>query len=262
MCAMNPRLLVPRATGYTPIDADARAYVTAVQLADGQRLEPKVSRAIDDFVLGCKSDGIWSSIKACCLLMGARTLAGINTPLIGSTPTFNAFVSGDYNRKTGLIGNGSTKYIDAARNNNADPQDSFHMAVYKSTLSTGTAVFMGAGVFTTETGASNFGQSGSSMFSRNRASSAQLRSITAGFLGSNRSSSASWIARSGGTDVTHTVASQTRHNAGICVFASTGGSNVFSNGRCAFYSIGESLDLSLLDTRVTALYNAIGAGIA
>lgn len=260
--AMNPRLLVPRATGYTPIDADARAYVTAVQLADGQRLEPKVSKAIDDFVLGCKSDGIWSAIKACCLLMGARTLAGINTPLVGSTPTFNAFVSGDYNRKTGLIGNGSTKYIDAARNNNADPQDSFHMAVYKSTLSTGTAVFMGSGVATVETGASNFGRTGSQMFSRNRCSSAQVRSLAAGFIGMNRSASASFVARSGGTNQTHTVTSETRHDAGICVFASTGASSNLSNGRCAFYSIGESLDLSLLDTRVTSLYNAIGAGIA
>jgi hypothetical protein len=34
-----------------------------------------------------------------------------------------------------------------------------------------------------------------------------------------------------------------------------------SNGRLAFYSIGESLALASLDSRITALYNAIGAAI-
>jgi hypothetical protein len=36
---------------------------------------------------------------------------------------------------------------------------------------------------------------------------------------------------------------------------------VFSNARIACYSIGESLDLALLDARVTALINAIAAAI-
>jgi hypothetical protein len=35
----------------------------------------------------------------------------------------------------------------------------------------------------------------------------------------------------------------------------------YSNARLAFYSIGESLDLSLLDTRVTTLINALDAAI-
>jgi hypothetical protein len=35
----------------------------------------------------------------------------------------------------------------------------------------------------------------------------------------------------------------------------------FSNARLAFYSIGESLNLALLDTRVTALINAFAAAI-
>jgi hypothetical protein len=35
----------------------------------------------------------------------------------------------------------------------------------------------------------------------------------------------------------------------------------YSNARLAFYSIGESLDLAALDTRVSALITAIGAAI-
>jgi hypothetical protein len=34
-----------------------------------------------------------------------------------------------------------------------------------------------------------------------------------------------------------------------------------ANARLAFYSIGESLDLALLDARVTALINAFAAAI-
>jgi hypothetical protein len=35
----------------------------------------------------------------------------------------------------------------------------------------------------------------------------------------------------------------------------------YSNARLAFYSIGESLDLALLDARVTALITAFGVAI-
>jgi len=37
--------------------------------------------------------------------------------------------------------------------------------------------------------------------------------------------------------------------------------NLYSDARLAFYSIGESLDLAALDTRVTALVNAFAAAI-
>jgi hypothetical protein len=45
------------------------------------------------------------------------------------------------------------------------------------------------------------------------------------------------------------------------VFASNTGISavIFADGRLAFYSIGESIDLALLDARVTTLINAYGA---
>jgi hypothetical protein len=115
---MNPRLLVPRAT----FDADAAAYLRAVEAADGQALETPVKRAVDDFFRGCKADGIWDAIKASCILCGARTLAGALVPL-GWYGTDQHFVDADYNRETGLVGNGSSKYLDSGRENDADPQD-------------------------------------------------------------------------------------------------------------------------------------------
>jgi hypothetical protein len=120
---MNPRLLVPRAT----FDPDAAAYLRAVEAADGQALETPVKRAVDDFFRGTKADGTFSALKAACILCGARTLAGALVPLAGTAPTNNNFVDADYNRETGLVGNGSTKYLDSNRAENADPQMTMHI---------------------------------------------------------------------------------------------------------------------------------------
>lgn len=104
-------------------DPDASAYITAVEIADGQPLELNVKAAINSFVIDCKTDGIWDGITSCCILAGARTLNGALTPLKGVAPTNNNFIPADYNRATGLKGNGhdvSFKYIDTNRNDNQD----------------------------------------------------------------------------------------------------------------------------------------------
>jgi len=267
---MNPKLLRPRATGYVAKDADARAYISSVQTADGSKLEPAVAKAIDDFVAGCKTDGIWSAIKASCILMGARTLSGALTPLVGSAPTNNGpFVSGDYNRKTGLVGNGSTKYLNSNRNANADPQNSVHLAVLFGQTSTIDGIAIGAGF--NLTGATRFGplpvSSGATV--RVRSSSVQAMSPlpsvpTVGTVFAvARSSSSLTTLRSAGAESTNASVSQTPYNGNYFVFGDNNAGSVtaFIDGRIAFYSIGESLTLSSLDTRVSTLYTAIGAAI-
>ena len=248
----------------TLFDPDAVAYIAAVEAADGQTLESGVKDAINTFVVGCKADSIWSAIKASCILAGARTLAGALTPLVGTAPTNNNFVSGDYNRETGLVGDGTTKFLGSNRNNNADPQNSNHNAVYVSTAATGVALFMGASASTSETGDNNFGRDTTQAFFRNRNGSPTLIAgalNATGFWGTNRSTSASYISRVSGNNQTNVTASQTPFNGNISVFKSgTSGVNI-SNGRLAFYSIGESLDLALLDSRVTTLISAYAAAI-
>lgn len=268
---MSPRLLRPRASGLVlPSDADARAYVLAVNTADGQPLEAPVVQAIDAFVVGCKADGTWSAIKSSCLLMGARTLSGALTPLVGAAPTNNGpFVSGDYNRKTGLIANGTSKYLDSNRNNNADPQNSVHQAVWFSSVNTVDGIPIGAGF--NLTGATRCGvvPSSSAISVRSRSSSVQAVSPTPSFptngtfFGCSRSSSSLTTLRSNGSDVTSTAASQTPFNGNVFVFCdnNAGSATAFVNARLGFYSIGESLNLALLDSRVSTLYNAIGAAI-
>ena len=253
-------------------DYDAIQYVAAVEAADGQALEYEVACAINNFVVGCKADGIWDAIKASCILAGARTLSGALVPLTGTAPTNYNFVSGDYNRETGLVGDGSTDYLDTNRANNADPQNNQHLAVYASAPQNGTS--MGAGA--TDTGTSGVGRRNPSGFTN----TAVLRSQNggappsvdidktdvqwlSGLAGISRSSSTSFVGRSGGTNKTFTIASQVPYSANIFVFGrNSGGSlNDPAASRLAFYSIGESLDLAALDTRVSNLITAIGAAI-
>jgi hypothetical protein len=240
-----------------PADAEADAYIAAVEAADGQALEPGVKFAIKNFVLCCKDDGIWDAIKASCILAGARTLAGALVPLTGAAPSnVGPFVSGDYNRKTGLVGDGSTKYLDSNRNNNADPQDSNHNAVYATSLVAPSQLLA---VGTIGNNANNISTGGT----RNRSSTFTSASPQAGFIGVSRSSSASYSYKDSNGAVSIAVSSSTPFSGNLFVFARNLGGSIdsYSASRLAFYSIGESLDLALLDARVTDLINAFAAAI-
>jgi hypothetical protein len=246
-------------------DADAQAYLTAVEAADGQFLEVAVRDAINTFVVGCKADGIWSAIKASCILAGARTLSGCLVPLVGAAPTSFNFVAGDYNRKTGLKGNGSTKYLNSNRNNNADPQNSNHNAVFVSTAATTVSHLVGSHPLVTVGGNSIFdGVTGTNSGSFNRSNGTTSRTLPSpltGLCGHSRSDSDSYTARVNSEDYAATVTSSTPASGNLFVFCRGPTPTSFTNARLAIYSIGESLDLALLDARVTTLINAIAAAI-
>jgi hypothetical protein len=250
-------------------DSDALNYITAVENADGQILETEVRDAIDSFVVGCKADGIWSAIKASCILAGARTLAGALVPLVGTAPTnIGPFVSGDYNRKTGLKGNAGAKYLNSNRANNADPQNNHHLSVYATQIVfadqrglIGNGRFSNGGSYITMT--ANVGNP-LRMASRCNTNAVVDRSgeaQTNGFKGISRSVGASVVTRTSSTNLTSTQASVTPVSESILVFAVLASSSYTTASRLAFYSIGESLDLASLDTRVTTLINAFAAVI-
>jgi hypothetical protein len=116
------------------LDPDAAAYIAAVEAADSNTLEDGVKTAINAFVIGCKADGIWTAIKASCILAGARTRLGALTSLVGAPITSFNFADGDYNRKTGLLGNGTTKSLRTGLLANSLSNTSHHFFVNGSTL--------------------------------------------------------------------------------------------------------------------------------
>jgi len=238
-------------------DADASTYIEAVEAADTQALETGVRYAINDFVLGCKTDGIWDAIKACNILAGARTLNGALVPLVkqpaDSAPArFGTEGGWNYNRETGLQGNGTDNYIDSGRNNNADPQNNNHNSSFIATLGNGAVISSATGGSATGTnivGSTNM---------RNRADSTPSFTLVSGFVGHSRFQSGSFSYRNSGATLSASIASQSPDPTNVLVLAS--GSNRGTH-RLSFYSIGESLDLAKLDTRVSALITAIGAAI-
>jgi hypothetical protein len=257
-------VITPAYLGAAVSDPDAQAYLRAVETADNQGpLEPGVQQAVNQFVIGCKADGIWSAIKASCILAGARTLAGALVPLVGAAPTNFNFVSGDYNRKTGLVGNGTTTYLNSNRAANADPQNSAHFSVYKTsgTSSGSMLCSLGNNLLTVAdyTGVDYF--SGNfRFFNRAGIANSELAAGINGLISSSRSDSTGFDYRINGTTVFFNGASSTAPSNNYIIFNRPTG-NFFSSNRLAFYSIGESLDLALLDARVTTLVNAFAAAI-
>lgn len=265
-----PRLRVTRnsATGAAAggvagpsYDAAATTYFAAVEAADGQSLESGVKTAINDFIVGCKADGVWSAIKASCILAGARTLAGALVPLVGTAPTNYNFVNGDYNRKTGLAGNGYSKYLDSNRLDSADPQNSNHVSVYKTAGTTGGSLLGTSNppMFNRMTGIDILGSS-YRFFSRD-AGTALGSSSTTGFLAISRASSTAFSIRLGSATSAASATSAVASGNNYYLYDRSGGSSYFSSARISFYSLGEALDLALLDTRITALMSALATAI-
>jgi len=240
---------VPGWNGLT--EPEAVSYVAAVEAADGQELEFGVAKAINDFVLGCKNDGIWDAIKASCILAGARTLAGALVPLVGDAPTNvgGNFVAGDYNRETGLKGDGSTKYLNSNRNNDDDLASNSHTSIFVSEQNPAlTQFFVGADP--------EIAIVSSNLTMKRHSSRVAVGSPATGFVGSSRNDPSQFTSRLNGVTGTHSVATSTVSGAPIYLFAGSP-SLINSTARIAFYSIGESLDLTKLETRVTRLMNLI-----
>lgn len=254
-------LRVPTKAVRAPVsDSDAEAYLVAVETADAMQLEQSVADAINSFVVGCKSDGIWTALKASCLLAGARTLNGALVPLVGSAPTNNNFVTADYSRKIGLIGNAISKGLVTNRNNNQDPQNSKHISVYVTqTYGVNNTNYMG-GTLTNGTSQLFISSSTQVTHRLNSTSGSILSTNFVGLIGTNRSNSTQIVSRGNQISTTSSVTSQTPLNQVLRVFTNGNGANG-SAGRIAFYSIGESLDLAALDTRVSTLMTDLAAAI-
>jgi hypothetical protein len=241
---------------------EAAAYIAAVEAADNQALEPAVRAAINDFVVGCKDDGIWNAIKASCILAGARTLNGALVPLVGAAPTNFNFVEGDYNRKTGLVGNGSSKYLDSG----ASPlsSGSLNNGIHAATYDTETNSNFNFRAYMQGDNFPVFNQLG------HRATSEGTLSFAVGSIanGNNQTGlkGSSWLSgtvnyRSDTLAGTSSASITSLSEGNYFIFARRNTLGSFGNARLAFYSIGESLDLALLDARVTDLINAFDAAI-
>jgi len=247
-------------------DSDALNYLAAVEAADGQALENSVRVAINNFVVGCKTDGIWNAIVGSCIMAGARTVAGAIIPLKGNAPTNNGFVAGDYSRKLGLLGDASTKFISTNYNNTDLSQDDAHISCYVTQIPTISATL--ARMFVGQATGSGgriyiLSNTSGNLNLKNRSSPAggvtiTGEGVTTGLKGHSRNSSTNTVIRSSQTNTTNSTASTTLISGDIAVF-NNGASAQYSDARMSFYSLGTNIDLALLDTRITTLMTTLNA---
>lgn len=243
-------------------DPDAISYISAVEFADGQNLEQPIKDAIINFVVGCKIDGTWPLIKSSCIMMGARTINGALVPLVGPSPTPYNFVSGDYNRKTGLraTSNNSTnnKYVDTNYNATNISQDNISVGVGVSEITSSNGAYIDAG---RNTGGSTNISNGGGLLTRCRTSGAKVAGhgsiAVTGFLGLSRNSSDFYTFRynKGNTIVAQTSETPGSYNFYLYRFSIP--VYDYNNGRMYFYYVGNALNMDRLEYRLSTLYNTI-----
>ena len=218
--------------------------------------------AIDRFVKGLKEDNIYNDINACCVMAGWDSLAGALTPLKGAAPTNSGFLAADLDRGIGLKGNGSSKYLNSNRANNADGQNDNHNAVFVSHIGPG-VLMASAGTATGLNWIDLTGTPAARFFSRSNSAFQQVSAeLQTGLYAQSRAASSAFRYFCPQDANEKTATSQTPNSANQIVFAYTNDGvsfASFSTSTIPFYSIGSSLGsdpatgLAALDARVSTL---------
>jgi hypothetical protein len=152
--------------------------------------------------------------------------------------------------------------LDSNRANDADPQDSKHLAVYATTATSAGQVYAGSSFDTSLYRA--FGADFSARVNRSTLFTVVTgAAASTGLLAANRPAFGTTETRAGGTTVTESRDANTHISENTAIFArlSSGVASLYSDATLAFYSVGSSIDLTKLDTHITAYVTAIGAAL-
>lgn len=127
------------------IAADWRARV----ISAGGTVADATYNAVAAFVQSASDAGYWAKINRMNLMCGNQLAAALVPLKVGGGAAVDAptnFVSGDYTEATGLLGNGSSKYLDTGLNpSTALTANNTHLAVYNRSSATASGNYtMGA----------------------------------------------------------------------------------------------------------------------
>lgn len=237
-------------------DFNARDYILRLESYEGQQLESGVRTEINKLISGLKADNAWDKITDACLLAGPRTHSGVLIPLKnnGKTGIGYNFISGDYIRSSGLVGDGATKYIDTAHLLSQETTGSQHMAVFITRTGSPSIdqYYIGAGIQNI-TGSSAIYASGGTLYQKSRASGILAYGnggITTGFMATSRFNTGIWVAKNDSiAEIAFVYVESGAQPSNIYVFANnntgagTGTPIGYSDARIAMYSIGTNVDL-------------------
>jgi len=267
----NKMLMVPRRRA-PAFDADAAAWIAAIEAADGQALEAACRNAYNAFVVGCKADDSlvaevsnWAATEQLLILRGPRTLPGALITPKGPAVTNVGFVAGDYSRKVDVKGNG-TKYINANRGPSADGQNNASLWVNinraATTNNTKYAGCQDAAAQATRV-MDNSGLINAAVNSSTNYSGPSGSAQPTGFVGVARNSSSQITVRYGGVNYTFSSTSATPISLSYFLFSRnvSGSSNQGTDAGISAYGSGKAVDLALMNARVTTLLAELAAAI-
>jgi hypothetical protein len=202
----------------------------------------------------------------------AKAFAGLTVPLRDgmSAGTSYNFVSGDLNVKTGLKGNGTSKYIGANRNNNADGQNDNSNSIWITEVNTAGVLniaFMGVGAASDGTNILGANTTTLNYILRSRCATAGNASYSTGgprtgLHGITRTGSANYTYKFNDLTGTITQASQTTFNGDVLAFARGDASNVpglFSDARMSCYHIGPAVTMTTLEGILSTFMTEVNA---
>ena len=249
----------------SPLHPMTRDYIARLQAVDGH--EPAFDAANDYLIRELVNLGgaYWDTMGTMTTLVGKKW-EGLLVPLRDGmnfgTNGGNNFVSGDFDAKTGLVGDGSSKYIDSNRNNNADGQNDQAMGLYATVLDSSASGFpalMGAG--NTEIGCNLIARNSdptTTMLTRNRrvsgATDSTVNGNAVGYMGMSRSGSSQYTYRANATSIDYTRSSATPLSRNIYIYAfstSLLAAGSPTDARLSLYHIGPALNLATLDGILT-----------
>ena len=199
----------------------------------------------------------WDDMVSAASFVGVG-IQGITVPLrSGMTVlTNNNFVDTDLNQLTGLVGDGSTKWMHTNTIDSDVPQDDASLSCWVSDIGTQTtARFLGSSDLRFDT--NNPNTSGLRMWCQRTTRDIPTNFTTSNFTGINRSTGTGYNYLVNGTFGAFTGASLAPAGQPVSVFSSQtyGRSDV----RLATYHIGPALDLATLDALQATLITEIAA---
>lgn len=258
-------------------DTDAADYLGRVAIADGQALEAAVAMAVNEFFVGCKIDTAplggtnfeALAFGSAVLPVGARTLEGALQPITaGATITNFNFTAGDYNRKTGLKGNGSNKRIGMGVDHTASgiPENDRHLSVWQTEHQSLNNLRCALGVGSSSGGVSQLLTSATLRYRRINTSGGSSVSSTPsslGFWGLSRVGATSYNERYGETSTSLNVSNQTLVTGEMVGFsrATPSSPNSLSDGRLAWLSFCRAISSPEMEDRLEVYLAAINAAI-
>ena len=243
--------------GGVSFDSDAQAFFNRVDTAGGT-LSATEKEAVNQLVLDMKDDGIWSSMKAIYPMVGASSAACAQN--LKSSSFTGTFTSGWTFASTGVMGNGSSAYMDTGLVPSSELSlNSTHLSFYSRTdsPSASSADIGSRGSNSSWTLIEVYGNVLYNLINQSTISSVAMTTTLGHFIGSRRGATDTEAYRNGSSVATFTTSSANLSDRNIFIAAMNNAPNpqYYSSREYAFASIGDGLT----DTEASDFYTAVQA---